>query len=282
MDDHHNYSKPLICIIIVIICTFWISEKSYAEDVSVYMVKSDASEYTVKIEVKVDVASEYLGSYDLGITFNQDVLQFQSLTTGITHGQLLPEPNRSIKDGLLKTYGYFIYFPKGTVSLLFITFKCQSNCVSLPFYLYVYGLTNVDKDLPVDTIGYEITQHTIERMQQKQTDQLPLVDQDTIDLLEHIVDIRFNQKDLFLEKINALIGAEKTTQYQSDILRLSRLSNYLNIEMNCSQVIDIINCLQVLSGLENANCRNITGGPFIGIDDVMAHFQKISFFPISK
>ena len=270
-------------MIAIVFISYWMSEKSLAADVSVYMVKKSASGSALQIEIIVNVATQYLGSYDLGISFNQDLLQLQSLTAGTTHGQLLPEPNYSIKDGLLKTNGVFKYCPKGAVSLLFINFNCQSsNCLSLPFYLYVNGLTDKDRDISVDVLGYEITHNSIKRMQDKQHDQLPLVDQNTITLLEPIIGMRFFQKDLFVEKLIETIGDAKTTQYKSDILRLSRLADYLNVEMNCSQIIDIINCLQVLAGVENAACKNMDGDTCIGIHDVIAHFQKIAFFPISK
>jgi len=259
---------------------FWMSEYSHAGNVSVYMVEDHTPESSLTIEVFVDVATEYLGSYDLAISFNQELLQFQSLSSGNTYGQLLPEPIHSVKDGLLKVNGIFKHLPKGLVSLLFIHFEGTSNCVHLPFDLYVYGLIGKDTDLPIDVIGFEITQNAIERMQKKQLDQLPLVDLDTVEQIKPLVGTLFNQKDLFIDQLIETIGEAKTNQYQADILMLSRIAHHLNIEMNCSCVIDIIECLQFLSGIDNATCSNLAGENNVGLDDVMAHFQKISFFPI--
>jgi hypothetical protein len=119
-------------------------------------------------------------------------------------------------------------------------------------------------------------------MQQKQQDQLPLVDEETIELLKTIVDIRFNQKDLFSKQLRDTIGEAKTNQYQSDILRLSRVAQHLDVVMNCSHVSDIVKCLQFLSGMENVSCSNILGATHVGLENVMAHFQKIAFLPIDK
>jgi len=279
MGDHQNYFKPLIFYLVIIVSTFWIKDDINARNVNVYMIKDDTSEFTLTLEVFADVASEYLGSYDLAISFNQDFLQFQSLEPGNNLGQLHPEPTNSVKDGILKVNGVFKYCPKGLVSLLFIHFECTSNCVNLPFDIYVYDLMNKDKELPIEVIGFNITKSAIERMQQKQQDHMPLIDNATVELIKPLVDLRFNQKEQFINQLIETIGKAKTTQYQSDILILSRIAHHLNLEINCSQMIDIIECLQCLSGYEDSSCRNLAGESHIGIDDVIAHFQAMADFP---
>jgi hypothetical protein len=264
----------------IIIISFGLSENSLAQDVGVYMVEKKNSETAIQIEIFVDVAAAFLGSYDLGISFNENHLQFQSLKAGTACCQLLPEPTNSIKNGILKVNGIFKDSPNRLVSLLFINFKRTSICESLPFYIYVYGLLDEDRELEVHVVGYEITQIAIDRMKQKQSDQLPLVDEDTIELIKSLVDIRFNQKDQFINQLIETIGEVKTNQYQSDILRLTRIANHMNIEMNCCHVIDIIKCLQCLSGINNVTCNNIVDETPVGLDDVLAHFQKMAFLPI--
>jgi len=266
----------------IIIITFWVSENSLAQNVNVYMVERNKTETTLKIEILVDVAMEYLGSYDLAISFDEKHLQFQSLSAGTACCQLRPEPQNSVTDGILKVNGIFKYSPKGSVSLLFINFEGTSICKNLPFDIYVYDLTNKDRELTVNVIGYEITQVAITRMKQKQQDQMPLVDDETIELITPLVGIRFNNKDQFINQLLETIGETNTNQYQTNILRFSRIANHKNIEMNCSCVIDIIKCLQSLVGIENVTCSNIAGETHVGLDDILAHFQKIAFFPIYK
>jgi hypothetical protein len=282
MDNHQNYFKPLICYVAIIVISFGLSENSLAQNVNVYMVEKNKSETSLGIEIFVNVATEFLGSYDLGISFNENHLQFQSLEAGTACCQLLPEPTNSIKNGILKVNGIFKYLPKGQVSLLFINFDITSTCDNLPFDIYVYDLMDKDRELTVNIIGYEITQISIARMKQKQQDQLPLVDDETIERIKPLVDIRFNQNDQFINQLIETIGKAKTNQYQADILRLSRIANHMNIEMNCSRVIDIIKCLQCLSGRNNVTCNNIVGETPFGLDDVLAHFQKMAFLPIYK
>jgi len=277
-----NDFKPFYFFLAFIIFIFLFYDESHATNVSVYMVAEKTSESTLMLEVFVDVATEFLGSYDLVISFNKDLFQFQSISSGNTYGQLRPEPTNSLKDGLLNVNGIFTFFPKGLVSLLFIQFSGTSDCMNAPFDVYVFGLTNKDRDLSFNITGYEITQSGFERLQQKQQNKLPLVDEETTELLKSLVGIRFNQKDLFSNQLIETIGEAKTNQYQSNILRFSRIAQHLDVVMNCFQIIDIIKCLQFLSGMENATCSNTVGASQVGLEDVLAHFQKIAFLPIDK
>ena len=282
MEDHQIDFKLYYYILAIIILMFCLSKNSHADNASVFMVKSNSSANSITFEVFADVATKFLGSYDLAISFNQEHLHFQSLRFGDTCCQLGREPKHSVKDGLIKVNGIYTILPKDLVSLLFVHFEVSSNCVNLPFELYVYGLVGKDIDLPVDVIGYEITQNAIERMHQKQQDQLPLVDDATIELLIPIVGMRYDQKDLFSKQLIKTIGEKNTNKYLSDILRLSRVAQHLDVEMNGVHVIDIIKCLQVLSGMDNVTCNNIVGETHAEIDDVMAYFQKMSFLPIDN
>jgi len=284
MEEHHNDFKPFYCILTIIIITFRLTIHSHAEDARVFMALSNSSENTITIEVFADVATEFLGSYDLAISFNQEHIQFQSVSFGDTCCQWDSKPTHYVEDGLLRVDGVYTKLPKGLpnglVSILFIHFKAISNCLNLPFEIYVNDLIGEDKYiiLPVEVTGYEITQNTIIRIQQKQQDNLQLVDQQTVELLIPIAGMRFSRKDLFINQLIETIGEVKTNQYQSHIIRFSRVTQHLDIEMACVRVIDIVQCLQFLSGMENVTCSNVVGDIHAGLDDVMALFQKIVLF----
>jgi len=280
MNGHQKRLKSITYTITFIFLTIGMAQYCQARNVDLYMMEDDSSEFDLTIEIFANVATEFLGSYDLVISFNSEQLQFLSVHPG-TNDQLLEEPYNRIQDGFLQVQGVYKYRPKGLVKILVIHFETKSNCMAFPFELYAYGLMNKDRDLSIDITGFEITQYTIDFMEKKQQDNLPLVDPDTVELIQPLVGVRFYQEDLFINQLIATIGIVKTNQYQSDILKISRLAHHMVVEKKCADVIDIISCLQLLTNVKDAGC-SINRNAQIGLDDILAHFQKIAFYPIDN
>ncbi|ETR70554.1 MAG: hypothetical protein OMM_03162 [Candidatus Magnetoglobus multicellularis str. Araruama] len=276
--DYPNHIKKPNCIQAIIVILFLFIKCGIASSASVFMVAHDTSGSELTIEIFANVGLEYLGSYDLVINFNPCALQFKSIRSGNTLGHI-SAPKYIVDERVLKVSGIYKNPPKDEVSVLIITFQASSGCLSLPFDLFVFELLNTDRELPVDVIGFEITDAAIKRLQTKQHDYLPLVDEDTIELIKPLVGIRFDNKDHFVARLIETIGEQKTNQYQSDIITFSRLATQKNFSMNCLDLHDILDCLKYLTGHENATCSDITGDAHIGIDDVITLFQQVASLP---
>ncbi|KPA14316.1 hypothetical protein MHK_005474 [Candidatus Magnetomorum sp. HK-1] len=283
MDVQYDFLRFLrsICTWSVIILMFWMTDKCIANNAQIYITEhiQTGNDANISIEIFANVGYESLESYDLAISFNQESLQFQSLSSGNTPGHLY-EPFHSVDNGILLVNGFYQNPPKGTVSVIILNFKGLSdNCLNLTFNVFAYALLSYEDDMPIDIMGYQITHNSIKRLSQDKPQGIPLVDSETINLMTPLLGIQFDQKEFFISRLIETIGQEKTLKYLSDILLFTRIAHKKKLLINCPNLFDIVQCLKLFSGIEPASCQAFAENDKIGLHIIINALRQAAFLP---
>jgi len=280
MDQNHFLPSVFIWIISVLICLIAV-ETCNAGNAKIYINENiqTGTETTLSIEIIADVGSESLGSFNLAISYYHKALQFISLSSGKTPGQPYPPTSNDNGNGMITVAGVFQNEPRGSVSLIIANFKCMKDCFKLPFNIFNYSLFGDDDEMPVEISGYQLTQDSIKRLTQDQSNGMPLIDLETASMITPLIGSYFDQLSAFISQISILIGEEKTAQYQSDILLYSTIAHSSTISVQCPDLFDMIKCLQFFSGMTSVTCNDITGDDKIKMNDIISGIQQIARMP---